>query len=161
MPTPQSDAGCAEIARARRRGHLAKSARPWRCAGARGSNLAAHAGRKTHLRRTWHLRFGDTGSRKKEVFGAEPYSLQILRTWRESVYAHPLYRSGGLFNFLNFGVVANYSSPGLPGATKLNSSPTSPLKLGVGNEIRNGVLAIDVEQHERSALRRGGRQWHK
>ena len=77
------------------------------------------------------------------------------------MYAHPLYRSGGLFNFLNFGVVANYSSPGLPGATKLNSSPTSPLKLGVGNEIRNGVLAIDVEQHERSALRRGGRQWHK
>ena len=34
MPTPQSDAGCAGIARARRRGHLAKSARPWRCAAA-------------------------------------------------------------------------------------------------------------------------------
>ena len=34
MQTPQSDAGCAGIARARRRGHLAKSARPWRCAAA-------------------------------------------------------------------------------------------------------------------------------
>ena len=49
LQTPQSGAGCAGIARARRRGHLAKSARPWRCtaARARGANLAAaHAGRR-------------------------------------------------------------------------------------------------------------------
>ena len=38
--TPQSDAGCAGIARARRRGHLAKSARPWRCAAARGGAIS-------------------------------------------------------------------------------------------------------------------------
>ena len=49
MPTPQSDAGCAGIARARRRGHLAQSARPWRCAGARGSKLAVRAGCETYL----------------------------------------------------------------------------------------------------------------
>ena len=54
MPTPQSDAGCARIARARRRGHLAQSARPVargavRCAGARGSKLAVRAGGETYL----------------------------------------------------------------------------------------------------------------
>ena len=40
MLTPQSDAGCAGIARARRRGHLAKSTRPWRCAAARGGAIS-------------------------------------------------------------------------------------------------------------------------
>ena len=40
MQTPQSDAGCAGIARARRRGHLAESVRPWRCAAARGGAIS-------------------------------------------------------------------------------------------------------------------------
>ena len=43
MLTPQPDAGCAGIARARRRGHLAESARPWRCVARGGSSLAARA----------------------------------------------------------------------------------------------------------------------
>ena len=51
MPTPQSDAGCAGIARARRRGHPAKSARPWRCAAARGGAILRYAlgGRRTEV----------------------------------------------------------------------------------------------------------------
>ena len=43
LQTPQSDAGCAGIARARRRGHLAESARPWRCAAARGEVISRRA----------------------------------------------------------------------------------------------------------------------
>ena len=71
LPTPQSDAECAGIARARRCGHVAKSARPWRCAVARGGAISRRA---LGARRTVHrapstevyLTCRETGSRKKE-----------------------------------------------------------------------------------------------
>ena len=62
MQTPQSDAGCAGIARARRRGHLAKSARPWRCAAARGGAISLLA-RLTKVYLTWK-----DGLEEKRVF---------------------------------------------------------------------------------------------
>ena len=65
MQTPQSDAGCAGIARARRRGHLAKSARPWRCAAARGG---ANSRRPLRPRLTEGYLTWEDGLEEKRVF---------------------------------------------------------------------------------------------
>ena len=67
MQTPQSEAGCAGIARARRRGHLAESARPWRCA-ARGGAISLRALRQDTPRSEVYL---TSCSRKKEFFFLE------------------------------------------------------------------------------------------
>ena len=63
LQSPQSDVGCAGAARARRRGHLAKFARPWRCAAARGEAISRHA---LGARRTWiYLTWSRAGGRKE------------------------------------------------------------------------------------------------
>ena len=74
LQTPQSEAGCAGIARARRRGHLAESARPWRCA-ARGGAISLCALRQDTPRSEVYL---TSCSRKKEFLHMMKYSRPTL-----------------------------------------------------------------------------------